>query len=469
MKCEDLRSEKEVKVNILQAKLISLNTAIAKEREFQKKIHSVSPPKYSPEMNVDEMKERVQQCLSLLRTFYSNNNQDSDQLWVNIKKVLNSVPNIFTFQMILRQLDVSNNMLEQLISSLPVESSSNSSLQELLNKLSQSQIIAGIELLSLKRKSDDIKSACGEAIQNVTNELEDKMNSFDNSFEFDDQDLVGDYMSAMLKFLVLQGKYQHATKVIEKLRAQSEEIEKANKDYNITMQETQDLYKLFEEKMLNVQQSIAQIFKIRQKLDFVKISMTHLVQEVKTSSKQLDMSRMLTMTEDDVPDHLSELRSFLETPIKKFENISNVVASELNNKCLFADSESFAGLMEQSHFAVMSFNQLQDHMKRSFDFYKKLQPITSYVEPKIKCPPEVPINELQKQLELNRQSICELLDEITKSNMMTKSLLRENHLLYQYSLKNPLKNFIPSSKKFDGKSFKAYEAEFNLYYGMFKD
>lgn len=473
MKCEDARRTKETRVNILRAKAINLKEQIEKEADFEKKIRSVSPPKYSAEMNVEDMKQGIKQCLSMLNTFYSNSSsQNAEQLWANLRNVLNSVPNIFTFQTILKQLNLNNNALEQLISSLPVETSSNSALQELMLKLKQHQIIAGIELLSQKRKSSHVKSACSEAIRNVTNELEDNLNvSTEYSFGFSDEDVVADYVSVMLKQLVLQGKYEYANSVVNRLRGQSDGMEKANKLHMLAMQDTQKLYELIEEKLSDVQQSIAQLFKISLKLNFVKISMTHLVQDVKTSSKQLDMSRILKMTtpgEDVIPEHLNELRAFLDTPVVRFENISNIVASELSYKHEF-DDEAVAVLTERKHLFVPDFNQLQDSMKNSFALHWKLQPTALKIETKIKCPPEMPISELKKQLRVNRESICELFDEITKSNVATKSLLRENHLLYEYSLKNPLKKFIPSSKKFDGKSFKAYETEFNLYYNMLKD
>lgn len=468
MKLVDSRKAKEMKVNILRAKTINLNETIAKEQSFEKKIRSVSPPKYSAEMNVEDMKERIKQCLSLLKHYYSNN-QNAEQLWIKIRNILDTVPNVFTFQMILKQLDINSNVIEQLSSSLPIENSSIYSFQ-LLAKLSQQQIIAGIEFRSQKSKSANVKTKCTEVILNVTSELEDNLNiSSEYSFEFSDEDVVGDYVSAMLKHLVLQGKHQHAINVVNKLKAQSEEMNKASKEYILTMQDTQKRYDLVEEKVGEVQQNIAQLFKISQKLNFVKISMTHLVQDVKNSCKQHDMSRMfmLTKSENMIPDHLSEIRTFLDTPVIKFEKIPNIVSSELNNNFLIADSVTI--LTDRKHLVISSFNQLLNDMKNAFTLHRELQQIASKVEPKIKCPPETSIDELTKKLKVNRESICELMDEITKTNVKTKSLLRQNHVLYQYCLKNPLKNFIPSSKKFDGKSFKAYENEFNLYYGMLKD
>jgi len=115
---------------------------------------------------------------------------------------------------------------------------------------------------------------------------------------------------------------------------------------------------------------------------------------------------------------------------------------------------------------LMPMNELIHYMKSQLEFHQKLKAATMEVEPAIELPSEIAIAELYQKRDANREAISELLDEITKINVHTASLLRESNDLYNYAVTNPLKKFVPPTRKFDGKTYIEFESEFMLYYRM---
>lgn len=486
MKSEKALKDKEAKCNILQAKIINLDEEISQETELERKIISVTPAKYSASLKIDDMSEAMTKCLNLLKSFYESlesfgESQSSAKLWNDLKIALKSTPNIFVFQSIVKQLNANIEVMSQLDSSQPISNESQSSIaQQLLPNLNQKLIISGIELLSQKSKLRDIKTLCSESIRSVTNELEAMMNTtIDYSFQYDeDDDIVGDFVAALLNRLVLQGKIQHTTAVVDDLKRRVVDQEATIQHYAATVQDTRNIYGLIDEKVLSVQQGIAQMYHINEKLNFGKISMLHLIQDLKTSCKYQEMNRtMMNLTlnasvkEVAIPAHHSELQTFLEIPVENFDFTPNAVTRELkkNYLLLTVDDEAVAVLAKETNCDVSNINRCLQSVKRNFEINRRLLPILSMIEPKVEVPPELSIDDLKTQRDLNREAICELLDEISKTNVQTKSFLREMEVLYQYLLANPLKKFVPSSRKFDGKTYKEYENDFNLYYKMIKD
>lgn len=439
--------------------------------ELSAKIRSVSPPRFSADLKSDDMKDNFNMSVNLIKSFYKETFANNTKLWIDLKKMLQSVPNIFVFQTILRQIDSSNSDLDELDSSLSRNHKEESSKPfQLMPKLKELEIICGIELFSLKSKLKIIKSKYCEDID--FHDLEDAMNMSGEDSYICDDDVVNDFLSAMLNRLMLQGKHQHVISTISSLKRQSKEKEAATKNFVTTINDTQAIQSAIEERVLDTQQSVAQMFQINHKLNFGKISMIHLVQDVKTAFKQQGMVRMMNMAlmgEDLIPLHRDELQTFLNIPVENFEFESNVLRCELKNHQFISDDETSVLLMECRDCDSSSLNSLLASMKQNLGLEQLLKPVLFKVDPKFDLPAETSINDLEKKLGANRALIIQHLDQTAQHNVATKSLLREFNLLYNYSLHNPFKKFIPVTKKFDGKTFKSYENDFNLYYRMIRD
>lgn len=483
VKIEELNREDEVKNDIMLAKRINLDEEIEKEEELEKKIVSVTPMKFCASLKIEDMNKSFTKCLSLLKSFYeslesSKETSSSSKLWNDIKEALNNTPNIFMFQTILKHLGDNCEAVKQFESS--VIDSKTELEQQLLPNLNKRVITSGIELLSIKSKLRVLKTQCSESISSVTSSLEGVNNSYNFSFQYEDEDLVGDFIAMLLNRLVMQGKIKYVNTVVAELKQRAIDQDIVMKDFALMTQDLRSIYTSIGEKVTTVQQEIAQMHHINNKLNFGKISMMHLVQDMKNSRKYQEMNRtMLNLSmsvsstkEIVVPQHRAELQAFLELPMKFLDFDSDSVAFELKKNHLLllaADEDSMAVLARQADCDFSTLNKFIESVKKNFKVGDLLQSVLTMVEPKVEIPEDISIADLQKRLETNREAITELLDNITSTNDCAKTLLKQAGDLYQYLLTNPLRKFIPESIKVNGKSFKEYENVFNLYYKMIKD
>lgn len=477
IKAEKLRDSQEVQADILKAKSIKLEEDISKEIELEKQIKISAPVKYSADISLDTMRGGVRQCLAELKTFYRDNESNNNplnvaKLWSSIKKNLENVPNIYIFQSILRQISLLDDEIAKLGSSLPPKKSSASIQEDLVPKLRQMLLTTGIEAISQKAKLKKSTAECSDSINQVTDELEELItNSFEDSYQ--EEDLIREFVSVMLKNLVLKAKIQHANEIVKNLKSDEQAREKNEKHFATTVQETRNIYNSIEEKVYSVQMCVAQMHQMHQKLNFGKISMVRLVQDLEKSVKYQGMNRtMMSLApggEIAAPLHSAEIQLFLDIPVDKFNSIEKTVLFELSRNHILIYNDETALLLKNSALDITTLSSFFETMKQSIDMNLRLQAVTRSVKPKFAVPSPIPIDELKKKLNLNREDIAELLDQTTKTIVTTKSLLRDLHLYYNYALTNPLKKFIPAWRKYEGKTYKAYETDFNLYYRMIKD
>jgi hypothetical protein len=474
LKAEKSRDDQELRADILKAKSMVLEDKISQELELTKKIKSASPVQYSADISLDAMREAVKLCLNELKAFYrdaESNPTNVAKLWNNIKKHLENVPNIYIFQTIMKQLDVLSEETAKLNSSLPPKKSSVTIQEDLVPKIKQMLLTSGIEAMAQKAKLEEVTAECSAHINQITDELE---GLFNNSFEdsYQEDDVVGEFVSVTLKNLVLKAKIQHANEIVRERKRDEGARDKTEKQYATTVQDTRNIYNSIEEKVYSVQQCVAQFHLMQQKLNFGKISMIHLVQDLKHSCRYQNNRTTLSLVptgDAATPQHPVELQAFLDIPIDRFNCSGKTVLYELSRSHALINDEGVLLLLKNSNLDISTLSSLVESMKKSIEMNLKLLAVTTVIKPSFSIPSPIPISDLQRKLNANREETAELLDQITKTNVTTKSLLRDFLLLYKYSLTNPLKNFVPATRKFQGKTYKAYENDYNLYYGMFKD
>lgn len=476
---EELRKTKEVRLSILQAKSISLEENIATETELEKKIESVNITQFTNGLDTDELKKKVKKCMILLKGYFdvksSGEASNVEKLWTEIKETLRNVPNIYAFEAISRELDWSNAKLQQLLLSNTEVDGPRAFEKQLLVKLHQQLIVSGIESQSQESRLNQIKSSCGEIVAHAANELDEIFNSAVNlSLSYDDEkERINDYLDAMLQNLLLRGKSEHSNRIVLESKSHASGEESAASNYEITVQAAQNIQNRTEDKINNVQHSLADVFQINQKLNSGKISMIHLIQELKASSKYHGVNRsMLNITqsgEDALPRHYDELQSFIEQPVGNFSRVSDVITFELSNDSRLALDDETALLLKHVVGDRLTMRSLLESMKQNIKMYEEIQSIPLEVTISSIDIPKISLVDFEKQLHDNREAIMEILDNIAKTNVSSQSVLRDQNRIYKASLSNVYKNFIPASKKFEGKSFKAFENDFNLYYRMIKE
>lgn len=73
----------------------------------------------------------------------------------------------------------------------------------------------------------------------------------------------------------------------------------------------------------------------------------------------------------------------------------------------------------------------------------------------------------QKQYN-NNNRIEEIIDRIDALRADTAQTIKDIHKYFDFLLKNPLKQFIPKTKLFNGRAFHEYEEEFLIQYTILK-
>lgn len=460
---------KKVKVEILRAKVDQLKEQINDGSLLEKKIKSVSTTK-SPSI-VGGVNGEIQRCIKLLQQFYNEQSVDLEttKIWDEMRKTFQSIPNISTFSSIIKGLDLANDELKHHVNHFSQEKPS-TLLKMLFANFNVPVITGAIACISSDKKIKEMKTLCGANIQNVTNMIELNQ-SFEYSFQYED-DSVGNYIAAMLRQLDLQGKVNKANGLINELHLQKNEKNDGMKDLNSRIQDTQKIQKLIADKISHFQQISAQSLLMNSKLQNCKLTMVHLVQDLKNANKFQLMSRPVNLNvtgENDQINHVAEVKAFITANFDKFGVSSPTIEFEVKRNRLLMNDGTIELLIKHNCCDISgTIKNLLDSIKRNFENKRIFDSIVVKNKTKIKQS-VIETPDLEKQLEVNRCSVIEKLDLISSVNADTIIVLNDNKRLYNYSLTNPLKSFIPFGKKFDGKSFKAYENDFNLYYRMIKD
>lgn len=81
------------------------------------------------------------------------------------------------------------------------------------------------------------------------------------------------------------------------------------------------------------------------------------------------------------------------------------------------------------------------------------------------CSPVDP-HDLRLKASRQHEEIDQLLDNLMAIGVKTQLQLEKAERIYQFLLENPLRRYVPPSKRYNNGSFADYESEFNLYYRM---
>ena len=472
----------KIKADILQAKSININKNIEEELELQKKIKDVTPAKFSSSDSIDDFYRNILKCIETFKeysteSFNLDNNSTKDKFWKKIESFLKKVPNNIIFQIVMKQI---NSKIEDSILAVTTSSTFDDQQikisEKLLPYLYEQKIILGIEYLAQKKRLETSKERCAEHIQAFESEVESLMNSsMDFSFQLDEDDIVSEFVSELIAKVNLEGKIQFYTNNISSMKQQVE----ANTciyEYEQLVNDTRSIYSFIDEKITAVQDHVAQVHQINEKINFSKIVINRMIQTMKLQKAQQHNRSLLNQTlnntviavnketEVSLPKHEYEIQQFLDIPINTFDNAmatdkywilsdENVVSNLIQIEGKFTNPHHFLNLLD-----------------KRIKFGNKIKSLYTEIQSQIdqKDSKDVNYDELQKQRDENCEEISSMFDKISRLNVSIKSNLKNINLLYSFTLENPLKKFVPKSKKFDGKSYDSYEKEYMLYYKMIK-
>lgn len=468
----------KIKADLLLGKSIDLNNKINEEQELQKKIKDVTPAKFSSSDNIDEFYRNILKSIETLREYSTEaNNSSKDKCWKMIESFLKKVPNNIIFQILMKQI---NSKIEDSVLTTATSSSAKNQQvkisEKLLPYLHEQKIILGIEYLGQKKRLESSKELCAEHIQTFESEVESLMNSsIDFSFQLDEDDIVSEFVSELIAKVNLEGKIQFYSTSISSLKQQVE----ANTciyEYEQLVNDTRSIYGFIDEKITAIQEHVAQVHQINEKINFSKIAVSRMIQTMKLEKAQQHNRSLLNQTlnntvitvnkdtEVSLPKHEYEIQQFLDIPINLFDNAMGTDKYWiLSNENVVLNMIKISGKFSNPHHFL-------NHLDKRIKFGNQIKLLYTEIQSQIDQNDikDVNYDELQKQRDKNCEDITIMFDEISRFNVSIQSNLRNIKLLYNFALENPLKKFVPKSKKFDGKSYESYEKEYMLYYKMIK-
>ncbi|XP_043644016.1 augmin complex subunit dgt5 [Drosophila teissieri] len=166
-----------------------------------------------------------------------------------------------------------------------------------------------------------------------------------------------------------------------------------------------------------------------------------------------------------VPSHLLEFNTFLEIPLEKFSCTPRACSFLLSANPLIVEAQELASTVQLAPgYLLTPLGALQEVRKRilwasaiaahTSDLKLNLQPLI--VDP----------HDLRLKAGRQHEEIDQLLDNLMAIGVKTQLQLEKAERIYQFLLENPLRRYVPPSKRYNNGSFADYESEFNLYYRM---
>jgi hypothetical protein len=472
------------KTDLLQAKSMHINEEIAKELAMEEKIYKVTPKNFCSSDKMEDHIKKISEGMDILRKFSLDAAAEStlqstkESFWREISDKLSGVPNVVLFQLILKQLSAKAE--SSIVSAAAHEQKKDTTTlkvaEKLLPSLYQHKIVSGIELLSLKKKLASAKSTCAENIQALENDMDKLLNaSMDFSFQLDDDDIIGDFVTALIAKLNCEGKIQFCTNATASLKQQIDN--NANiREYERVLNDTKEIYNLIDEKIASVQEQVAQVHQINEKVNFCKISLMRMVQSLKMEKSQQHnrtlmnqtlnctiMANPIRLSEVNLPTHEHELQTFLDCAVHSFDR-----GMDMNKLFLMNDDELLTSLMQPTNQFLYPHAYLMN-MEKSLKQADAIRSLALDLDSSVSNLTDVDFDALEQQHDENCEEISSMLDSITRFNVQTNSHLRNMSALYEYGLTNPLRKFIPPSKKYLEKTYSEYEKDYMLYYNMIKN
>lgn len=259
--------------------------------------------------------------------------------------ILKNIPNVKIWQHLITSL---NSSIASLVQLSKVHSSGNSTetnrqnLEELLAKLYTIHIQRTIELCSTKNRAASIKTVYGEKFESFSDSIENKMQMIDNTLLEDDSqdDAIGEYIEKHLAKFYLQGKIQFTQKEVDSIKTELMKTQLQMNELQSLVQDVNNINQAVSEKAASTQLTVAQLYLIKDKLNYSKLSMTYAVQKKRNFNQQFNRTLMnhsiinrnspfkglknntVPSMEIVLPKYEQELEIFLKMDIRKFKQIS---------------------------------------------------------------------------------------------------------------------------------------------------
>ena len=447
--------------NTLQASIKKNDEKIESEQKIAEQIKHAQK-QVIPTQSGDILRKDFENAISILKSFSlrAHSDEDTTNLVSNVKKSMNSIPNNVIFQWILKDILKNYKKISEIDRGSTFERSPISRItkDQVIPNLSRQLVTLGISALARNQSLTSLKSKCGEKIHSTTYELEEMLN-IQLEYSYQNEEVVRDFMNVMLQNFIQHGKLVYIKKFIGNVK----NVDDTSLNHFATSaHEIKKINAAVIQRIYDMQLNMAQMFALNDKVNTGCFYMVRSIQEMKNRSNMSKITRTCTY---EINYH-KELLKFLSSPHEKLF---------YNTRCSLSEQIKTPLMKTFNKIKFTTFNGSIDtkfltDLKKEIDRRRRLLPlIKNFVGSQVKAPEKVNLSKLEESLMRNREMITELIDNCFKSYLDSKSLLKELKILVKFCDENPMKKFVVDSLKFDGKSFKAYESDFNLYHRMIKN
>lgn len=168
-----------------------------------------------------------------------------------------------------------------------------------------------------------------------------------------------------------------------------------------------------------------------------------------------------------LPPILTEICTFMETPFEKFSCVTKECAFYLMPHPLIIESHELSSTIQLTPGLLLTphgcLQEVRHRVAWSDSISDNLQELKIN---SITVSPEVNSVSMRARSKQQQEQLVELLDKIEVADINTKRLLKKATKYYSFLLKNPLKNYIPSTKCLNNQTFSDYESEYQTLYRM---
>ncbi|KAH8253516.1 hypothetical protein KR032_005893 [Drosophila birchii] len=178
-----------------------------------------------------------------------------------------------------------------------------------------------------------------------------------------------------------------------------------------------------------------------------------------------DITVLVPQSGATVPAHLLELNTFAEMPLEKLSCLPRACSFLLSANPLVVEGQELASTVQLAPgYLLTPFGALQEVRKRilwASAIAAHTSDLKLNLEPLIVDPHDLRLKASRQQDEMDQ-----LLDNMHAIGVKTQLQWDRAERIYRFLLDNPLRRFVPPSKRHNNGSFADYESEFNLYYRM---
>ncbi|KAH8407460.1 hypothetical protein KR222_001470, partial [Zaprionus bogoriensis] len=448
------------------------------------------------------------------------------RLWAQMREIFANTPNVLLFNAIMRSKDEQLQHIMELNKKTRSTDANVARSRPPLDNFEVKLLKTKADLLGLVTKYVSAKNEVAQLEERFAlvystfmDELQHKVNNFNgiNSVEDNEaaEEIIGDFIIQLNLRNFNQARNDYLSEQIEQLRVEREANAKYLENHEMLLGSIKQIYGEVNTSVNRIQTDMLQLSQIKEKILYSKNMLSNLLDDMnQTNKSQLvstklkgNMSMMgmesfclandsvFSSTKVDidanatlngtlrrsfdnntlmpggcssaagsnVPCHLLELNTFADMPLERFASMSPACAFLLSANPLIVESQELTSTIQLAPgYLLTPYGALQEVRKRSLwasAIAARTSDLKLHLEPLIVDP-----HDLKLRARRQHEEITQLLDNIEALDVRAQLQLQKAERNYRFILDNPLRKYIPPTRRYNNATYADYESEFNLYY-----